>query len=298
MEIEIKLLLAPTGAYKRVCDWQLPSQLQQQRTDLLGNIYFDTPAQTLRKLDMGLRIRRRGTQREMTLKTAGKVCGGLHARPEYNVDVAAERPDLSLFESGLFSPAEVARLNAELVPLFATDFERQQGVLQIADATVELALDQGSISAEGAELTIAELELELIEGEAKALLPLVATLMQQQPLRLGLDSKAARGYRLAQLQAPAAIATRWPASADGVLSAWQRNEERLLAGEIAALAPLLQLWQQAQHWLDGSEQQWLAQAQQQLQCGDNGSEALARLLQQPQYGLCQLALLRAWLLQE
>ncbi|QIZ77746.1 inorganic triphosphatase [Ferrimonas lipolytica] len=293
MEIEIKLLLPPNCCSKRLCDWRWPALLEATSNDTLGNIYFDTDQQILRKKDMGLRIRRKGTQQEMTLKTAGEVVGGMHARPEYNVDVVSDRPDLSLFPAGIFADDEVALINAQLQPQFATDFVRQKGELQIVDAVVEVALDQGEILAGEQSLTIAELELELISGDAKSLLPLVAEVMQQQPLRLGLDSKAARGYRLAQLQPAAAVVTQWQETPAAVLSAWQRNEERLLCGDQQALAPLLSLWQQAQQWQ--SQPQWLARAQQQLAASEVPQSTLVELLQQRQYGLTQLALLTAWL---
>lgn len=51
----------------------------------LLNIYFETPDNWLRRHDMGLRIRGENGRYEMTMKIAGRVTGGLHQRPEYNV---------------------------------------------------------------------------------------------------------------------------------------------------------------------------------------------------------------------
>ncbi|WP_051201939.1 inorganic triphosphatase [Ferrimonas senticii] len=292
MEIEIKLLLPSHEAAHTLTQWQWPNPLTEVSRQLLTNRYFDTAEQDLRKRDMGLRIRQRNGQRELTLKTAGREIGGLHARPEYNIACDSDQPDLRLFPAGIFHEAELAELNSKLITSFSTDFERQQANLSVAGVSLELALDYGWVIAADKRQAIAELELELIDGEAKALLPLVEQLMLQQPLRLGLDSKAARGYRLAGLQPPAAVQQQWDATPEGVLAAWQRNEERLLAGELSALEPLLQLLGEAQAWQEVAASQWLSAAAQAL---TDAPQTLPRLIAQRQYGLCQLALLRAYL---
>jgi inorganic triphosphatase YgiF len=62
-------------------------------TQLL-NIYYETADNWLRRHDMGLRIRGFDGQYEMTMKIAGRVVGGLHQRPEYNI--ALDKPELDL----------------------------------------------------------------------------------------------------------------------------------------------------------------------------------------------------------
>lgn len=63
----------------------------------LLNIYYETPDNWLRGHDMGLRIRGENGRYEMTMKVAGRVTGGLHQRPEYNV--ALSEPTLDLGRS-------------------------------------------------------------------------------------------------------------------------------------------------------------------------------------------------------
>ena len=63
----------------------------------LDNCYFDTQDLNLRHHDMGLRVRRCNDHIEQTIKTAGQVVGGLHSRPEYNIDIDSENPILALF---------------------------------------------------------------------------------------------------------------------------------------------------------------------------------------------------------
>jgi triphosphatase len=67
----------------------------------LLNIYYETPDNWLRRHDMGLRIRGASGRYEMTMKIAGRVVGGLHQRPEYNIDISTPELELDRF------PAEV-----------------------------------------------------------------------------------------------------------------------------------------------------------------------------------------------
>ncbi|MBY6018733.1 CYTH domain-containing protein [Halomonas denitrificans] len=290
MEVELKLLLAPETPVGALSSLEFPATLTQIKRASLGNAYFDTPDLALRQRDMGLRIRRRGDFREQTLKTAGRVEGGLHARPEYNTEVSGECPQLERFPDTLWSKKEREAIQAGLAVQFHTDFERQQGELSLADGVrVELALDSGTIRAGERSEVIAELELELISGEASALLPLARQLMSQWPLRLGLDSKAARGYRLAGLASWPEVVENAATQPLALLAAWQRNEERLLAGELAAAAPLAaQL--QAVVTLLGESAEGLLPLAQALQ-GDAPQLVLRAALGATEYGLTQLSLL-------
>ncbi|MBW3165450.1 inorganic triphosphatase [Ferrimonas balearica] len=286
----MKLLLAPETPVGALSSLEFPATLTQIKRASLGNAYFDTPDLALRQRDMGLRIRRRGDFREQTLKTAGRVEGGLHARPEYNTEVSGECPQLERFPDTLWSKNEREAIQAGLAVQFHTDFERQQGELSLADGVrVELALDSGTIRAGERSEVIAELELELISGEASALMPLARHLMSQWPLRLGLDSKAARGYRLAGLAPWPEVVENAATQPLALLAAWQRNEERLLAGELAAAAPLaVQL--QAVVTLLGESAEGLQPLVQALQ-GDAPRQALQVALGSTEYGLIQLSLL-------
>ncbi|ADN74768.1 adenylate cyclase [Ferrimonas balearica DSM 9799] len=290
MEVELKLLLAPETPVGALSSLEFPAALTQIKRASLGNAYFDTPDLALRQRDMGLRIRRRGDFREQTLKTAGRVEGGLHARPEYNTEVSGECPQLERFPDTLWSEKDREAIQSALAVQFHTDFERQQGELSLADGVrVELALDSGTIRAGERSEVIAELELELISGEASALMPLARHLMSQWPLRLGLDSKAARGYRLAGLAPWPEVVENAATQPLALLAAWQRNEERLLAGELAAAAPMsAQL--QAVVTLLGESAEGLRPLVQALQ-GDAPRQALQAALGSTEYGLIQLSLL-------
>ena len=84
----------------------------------LENIYFDTSDKKLRNWDMGLRVRVNDGHIEQTIKTAGKVIGGLHQRPEYNININSRIPSLALFESEIWPEGtNIIQLQQEIAPL-------------------------------------------------------------------------------------------------------------------------------------------------------------------------------------
>lgn len=93
VEIELKFIAAPQ-AVAALPQWLAARPHQHSAPQKLTNIYFETADNVLRRHDMGLRIRGFDDRYEMTIKTAGKVVGGLHQRPEYNVAIA--EPQLAL----------------------------------------------------------------------------------------------------------------------------------------------------------------------------------------------------------
>ncbi len=176
----------------------------------LINRYFDTPDLQLRKWNMGLRVRNDDGEREQTIKTAGSVIGGIHSRPEFNVAIEQDEPDLTLFSEKMWPElSKVSSVQSELLCLFNTDFVRQIWHIYIDDSLVELALDVGQVSVkrEGEVISepICELEFELMAGETSALIQLGLLVAEQIPVRLGKASKAQRGYRLAAQASPLSL---------------------------------------------------------------------------------------------
>ena len=168
-----------------------------QTTSKLFNKYFDTPQLQLRQLLMGLRVRSGETFTEQTIKTAGKVLGGIHSRPEYNVAIEKDFPDLDLFPDEIW-PAEthLDAIQSELKCVFETNFTRQSWHVYIGDSLVEIAFDTGEVVADDHVEPICEIEFELLAGETSALLELAIEVARHVPVRLGKASKAQRGYLL------------------------------------------------------------------------------------------------------
>ena len=168
----------------------------------LANTYFDTADRQLRALDFGLRVRKTPDYIEQTIKTAGVIIGGLHKRPEYNVEINEPSPNLSLFPAEIWPQGcNLAQLSASIVPIFDTNFTRESWLVDINDdagSQVEVAYDKGLITSQGQEQVISELEVELVKGKPEAIFELAALIIEQFNVSAGQQSKAARGYKLWQ----------------------------------------------------------------------------------------------------
>ena len=204
-EIEIKFFVA-RDIQAKLSNLLNSLEIKESSQQQLGNVYFDTPTLDLRRLDMGLRIRRCDAFAEQTIKCRGQVVGGLHARPEYNAPVSGDLPTLSAFPDEIWPTlTERDHIQQQLVPQFRTDFLRRHWLIAFEGAEIELAWDQGEIVGSQGSSTINELELELKSGATAALFALAQRLAKLGGLRLGAQSKAQRGYRLAGLGKPLAL---------------------------------------------------------------------------------------------
>ena len=197
-EIELKLFFLPIYQESLINKLDSLDNAVPQGQRRLANGYFDTPDLQLRQWDMGLRVRGYDAHREQTIKTAGQVVGGIHSRPEYNVTIQSDSPDLSLFPTSIWPvDADLAATQAQLTCIFHTDFYRRAWHVQIDNSVVEVALDIGEITANGQQEALCELEFELLSGDTEVLLKLAMQVASVVPVRLGKASKAQRGYRLA-----------------------------------------------------------------------------------------------------
>ncbi|MGR5079338.1 CYTH and CHAD domain-containing protein [Photobacterium swingsii] len=239
-EIELKFFVSPEFSSQLLSKIS-QAKILQQSSRMLGNIYFDTPDQILRQHDIGLRVRRFDDVFVQTLKTAGRVVAGLHQRPEYNAETNGTDPDLSLHPADAWPESfVVADVQQQLMPLFSTDFERQQWLIAMPDGSqIELAFDQGDVSTNGLTDPICEVELELKSGQTDALFTLARELCTDGGMRLGSLSKAARGYRLASgyqgdaittldfmpLRADESVETVFIRTLEHALDHWHRHEQ-------------------------------------------------------------------------
>ena len=200
LEIEIKLSIAQENIAGLLECAFFKQMSQKPITKELANIYFDTNDWQLQAKKIALRIRCSDGQYIQTLKTSGNSEQGLSRRQEWEWDLMDDNLDLSLLPAGVLPSINAA----ELIGQFTTNFNRQIWYVEHhgADgslATIEIALDQGVITAQGREqsFVISELELELKRGDASVLLE-VANILQQQCADLAPSdiSKAARGFEL------------------------------------------------------------------------------------------------------
>ena len=196
----------------------------KQETIFWGNCYYDTHEGYFSRRKMGLRVRRQDEHFTLTLKTGGCVTGGLHIRPEYNIELNSETPDLSGLKQ--FPELDITT-DLALSPVFSTDFTRRMWLVECANgAEIEIALDQGEIRATGRSEPIDEVEFELKQGKLSDLLTFVGGLSLNDGIRLSSVSKAQRGYQL--IAGKGRQLTDW-------ISKWRELSalEKMVAGESA-----------------------------------------------------------------
>lgn len=171
--------------------------LISQREMRLENDYYDTPSQEFQKHKMGFRVRGNNGQYEQTLKTKGKVSGGLHERAEHNVSLSHPLPDLSLFDASVWPDSfPVEAKQSRLEKQFSTHFIRYEYLVEHQGSKVEVVIDCGEAATEKASSYINEIELELVSGEVTHLIALANIINQVMDVRLSDVSKAAQGYEL------------------------------------------------------------------------------------------------------
>ena len=199
METELKLSLRQQDVPALLAHPLLATSAKVQR---LLNTYFDTPALDLKQRRMAVRERLAGEQWLLTVKTAGKSENGLSRRQEWEAPTTPGALDFAALVDDVELAASLMALRTQLKPLFRTDFERHSWVLIHADASIEVALDQGHITVPGTALSedILELELELLSGPEAALHGLADALRRTSNGVISLTpsdaSKAQRGLAL------------------------------------------------------------------------------------------------------
>ena len=176
----------------------------------LVDTYYDTPGRTLWKQGLTLRVRADGDRWIQTVKTAAQASASLHQRGEWECALpdATPRPALlarQVKPAGLAALLASAELADSLAPVFQNTTRRTTWRIAMdGGLELECALDSGDIAAGGQHAAIAELELELKEGDPAGLFKLALDLHHEVPLQLANDSKAARGYALLEPMRPRA----------------------------------------------------------------------------------------------
>jgi len=243
-EIELKLALSPLDvAALRGAANQAGKSAGRR---LLTNIYFDTPERELARAGFALRLRKSGGRWVQTLKGGAEGAGGLHARGEWEFPQRSPCLDLALFaETPLATLEDTPGLHRRLAPAFTVTFHRQTWTVEPEPGTrLELALDQGSVTAGDGTEPVCEVEIEVLEGNPQAAFALAHTLLATVAMRPSVVTKAERGHRIAAgaplrptHAAPVRLeATLGPQAAAraviaGCLEHLQRNEEGILATE-------------------------------------------------------------------
>lgn len=208
-EIELKLEGEPE-ALERVRRARALARLKKGRSSprKLRSVYFDTDDFALMKGGLTLRVREADGQYVQTLKSESGGSGPASDRGEWEASLgrSASGPDLNRLPDGLRKKIQTLANGAAISPRLVTDIHRTASNLETPEGDeIELAIDHGVLRANGQEARISELELELKRGSAASLYRLALKLADIAPLRVGLHSKAERGFALAHDAAPRSV---------------------------------------------------------------------------------------------
>lgn len=196
-EVELKLELA-SGKVRRLLAHPLLARAQPvpEQSGKLHAVYYDTVGQALRQAGISLRIRTRNEQHIQTVKAERKVRGLSLDRGEWETPV--ER-GLN-FDAALGTPLAPfvidEALREQIRPAFMIDTLRQAFLVEQDGSVIEVALDKAKASAGDRVAKFCEVELELRQGEPRALFALARELGGAAPLRLSSIAKSERGYDL------------------------------------------------------------------------------------------------------
>lgn len=223
-EIELKLSLPHSGFTKVKRIPAIAATRQgRARTSNLISTYYDTPDLALSKAGISVRIRTEGRRHLQTVKTERSSAMGLFSRNEWEEPVC--RPELDAALLGATGLAALAddKLIAGLVPVFSTNIRRTIMNLAAEDWRVEVALDSGTIAlaeefGAGAVTDIAEMELELKEGDPARLFALARDIVRHVPAaRLESRAKSEQGFHMAR-KSHAAVTRAVPVALDAHMS--------------------------------------------------------------------------------
>lgn len=207
-EIELKFEFDPADL-GRLRDELRRRAARDGERQVLETVYFDTRRFALKDAGVSLRVRRLGRRRVQTIKAGNGATAALFQRAEWEREIDGETPDLAAAAGTALEPFVAGPKPKKIKPVFALRMERHLFRLRQDGSDVEATVDHGVVEAAERSEGLSELELELKQGVPPDLFALAKTLSASLPLRLGLRTKAERGYALLAGKPPGAVkATR------------------------------------------------------------------------------------------
>ena len=195
VETELKLLVPADSfeEFRRMAIARLPVR-NKGTVRHLESTYYDTADRRLAEAGFSLRVRRSGKRFVQTLKSSSG--DGALSRREWETPVDTIAADLTLIPAADIGTVLEGIAPEDLLPIFVTRVRRHALLVDAKDAQIEVAFDTGAIEAGSRREPLSEVELELKQGSTAALYSLGLELTDIGPLRLGTQSKSARGYAL------------------------------------------------------------------------------------------------------
>ncbi len=195
-EVELKFdLAADDVASLRAC----PALAgEPARVTNVETAYFDSKDGALRSAGYSLRVRRIDGRRVQTVKHKPASAAGLFVRREWEADISGATPDRAALAKTPLGRLLDAGETGPLTSQVRSSFRRTIWLVVHKGSRIEIVLDEGTVSGGRDKAPLCELELELKEGKRRALFALAGEIGDAVPLRLGVLSKAERGYALAE----------------------------------------------------------------------------------------------------
>lgn len=173
----------------------LRSRYRQLRPIKMETEYYDTPRRHLGALHWTLRRRMENGVAVCTLKTP--LPDGARGEWEIACDDIGRAIDL-LIEAG--APAQLREKSAPgLEPVCAARFTRMCCPVELENATVELALDEGVLLGGGKQMPLREVEVELKHGSEEAAVAFARKIAEEFCLKQEPKSKYRRALELTQI---------------------------------------------------------------------------------------------------
>jgi len=189
-EVELKLEIDPENLLLVLQD---PLFAGKSRSIDQVTVYYDTPETALKKHGLTLRVRNAGGRYIQTVKPAADSVG-LMSRDEIEFEVEGMVPDLEPLAD---HPVGALADGHPLLPVIRSDVTRTSSEMELGGSRIRLDLDRGLLTAKKRTEEFAEAELELIDGTPASLVIAARRLADRLPVRLGVLTKAERGFRLA-----------------------------------------------------------------------------------------------------
>jgi inorganic triphosphatase YgiF len=200
-EIELKFQIPPS----RLPSLRRAVTTAMARIENLSAVYVDTQHEHLAKAGLSMRLRGTGpTGQKVWVQTLKARGGSSIKRIEHNVPLGGpghpvldpRRHDGT--EAGAVLEKTLAAAgDAVLIERFFIEVKRTLRLLRKDGSLIEIALDEGGITAGDGILRVCEIEFELVHGSPSTLLKVAQRWMGRFGLLLDTRSKSDRGYRLA-----------------------------------------------------------------------------------------------------
>ncbi|MBR0880156.1 MULTISPECIES: CYTH and CHAD domain-containing protein [Bradyrhizobium] len=202
-EIELKLLVdADRMAHFNAAPVITANARNKGTRKHLKSVYYDTAERLLRRNGLSLRVRQSGARFVQTVKT--DAADDPLRRGEWEASVSSLAPDLALAMPFIPEKLRSHLVTQPLEAVFTADIRRHARMIDLPSGTVEIAFDQGELTAGNRTLPVSEIELELKSGSASTIYEVALRLAEQGAVKPSIRTKSARGFDLAADEPPTA----------------------------------------------------------------------------------------------